>query len=794
MGNYLDAVHERVVVFDGAMGTSIQDRNLTADDFGGPQFEGCNEILNVTGPDVIADIHRGFFEAGVDVVETNAFGAFSTVLIEYGIAERAYELSRAAADIAREVADSYDGDRWVAGTLGPGTKLPSLGQIRFADLRDAYIESARGLLEGGVDLFIIETVQDLLQAKAAIIGVRRAMAEVGRTVPLQVQVTVETTGRLLLGSEIGAALTSLEAMKPDVIGLNCATGPREMSEHLRYLSHHARVPISCLPNAGLPSIVEGRTHYDLSPQELADFQARFISDLGVSVVGGCCGTTPEHLRVLVERVRDLTPAARSPEVEPGAASIYSPVPFAQETSFLVIGERTNANGSRKFRDAMLDQDWDTCVQMAREQIKEGAHILDVCVDYVGHDGAVDMDEIAAPVATQASVPLVLDSTESPVMEAGLQWLGGRAILNSANLEDGEGDGTRFDRVMKLAAEYGAAVICLLIDEQGQARDVEWKVRIAHRIHDLATQQYGLSSGDLIFDALTFPLSTGDDDLRGDAMATMDAIRRIKAELPGVFTVLGVSNVSFGLKPAARHVLNSMFLHECVEAGLDAAIVHAARIMPLNRIDERHREVCLDLIYDRRRDGYDPLQELLALFEDVSSVAVEKEDRSDWTVERLLAQRIVDGDRDGLEADLDRALETHSALDVVNDVLLEGMKVVGELFASGEMQLPFVLQSAETMKTAVAYLEPHMEKTGDGGKGRIVLATVKGDVHDIGKNLVDIILTNNGYEVHNLGIKVAISDLVAKAEEVKADAIGMSGLLVKSTLIMRENLEDLNERN
>jgi len=793
MGKYLDAVHERVVVFDGAMGTSIQDRNLTADDFGGPQFEGCNEILNVTRPDVIADIHRGFFEAGVDVVETNAFGAFATVLVEYGIPERAYELSRAAADIARDVADSFDGDRWVAGNLGPGTKLPSLGQIRFADLRDAYVESARGLLDGGVDLLLIETAQDLLQAKAAVIACRRAMAEVGRTVPLQVQVTVETTGRLLLGSEIGAALTAMEAMKPDVFGLNCATGPREMSEHLRYLSQHATVPISCLPNAGLPSIVEGRTHYDLSPQELADFHARFISDLGVSVVGGCCGTTPEHLRVVVERVRDLTPAPRSPEVEPGAASIYSPVPFAQETSFLVIGERTNANGSKKFREAMLDEDWDTCVQMARAQIKEGAHVLDVCVDYVGRDGAVDMDEVASRFATQASVPLVFDSTESPVMEAGLKWCGGRPILNSANLEDGEGEGTRFDRVMKLAAEYGAAAICLLIDEQGQARDVEWKLRVAHRIHDLAIERYGLSPSDLIFDALTFPLSTGGEDLRKDGIATIEAIRRIKAELPGVYTVLGVSNVSFGLKPAARHVLNSVFLHECVEAGLDAAIVHAARIMPLNRIDERQREVSLDLVWDRRRDGYDPLQELLALFEDVTAVAVEKEDRSGWPVERRLAQRIVDGDREGLEADLDLALETRAALEIVNEVLLDGMKVVGDLFASGEMQLPFVLQSAETMKTAVAYLEPHMEKTGDGGKGRIVIATVKGDVHDIGKNLVDIILTNNGYEVHNLGIKVAISDMVAKAEEVKADALGMSGLLVKSTLIMRENLQDLNER-
>jgi 5-methyltetrahydrofolate--homocysteine methyltransferase len=791
MHPYLEAARERVVVYDGATGTNLQLRDLSADDFGGPALEGCNEILVDTRPDVVADLHRSFFDVGVDVVETDTFGAFSVVLAEYDIADRAHELNVKAAQIAREVASGYNG--WVAGSMGPGTKLPSLGQIRFADLRDAYEEQARGLLEGGVDLLLVETCYDLLQAKAAMIACRRAMAAVGRDVPLQVQVTMETTGRMLVGTEIGAALTALEALRPDVFGLNCATGPVEMGEHLRHLSQHCTVPISCLPNAGLPSVVEGKTHYDLTPEQLADHHARFVTEFGVSVVGGCCGTSPEHLRQVVERVRGLTPAARTPDVEPGAASIYTAVPFEQDTSFLVVGERTNANGSKKFREAMLEADWDTCLGMAREQVKEGAHVLDVCVDYVGRDGAADMDELASRFGTQVSAPLVLDSTETPVLEAGLQWIGGRAILNSANLEDGEGEGTRFDRVMSLAREYGAAVICLLIDEEGQARDVEWKLRVAHRIHDLAIERYGLSPSDLIFDALTFPLSTGGEDLRHDGMATMDAIRRIKAELPGVHTVLGVSNVSFGLKPAARHVLNSVFLHECVEAGLDAAIVHAARIMPLNRIDERQRQVAMDLVYDRRSEGYDPLQELMALFESVDTVAVEKEDRSGWPVEERLKHRIIDGDRDGLEADLDEALQTHTALEVVNDVLLEGMKVVGELFASGEMQLPFVLQSAECMKSAVAHLEPHMEKADQGGKGRVVLGTVKGDVHDIGKNLVDIILTNNGYEVHNLGIKVAITDLVAKAEEVAADAIGMSGLLVKSTLIMRENLQEMNER-
>jgi 5-methyltetrahydrofolate--homocysteine methyltransferase len=790
---FLDAVRQRVVVYDGATGTNLQLRELTADDYGGPQLEGCPEVLCDTRPDVIADLHRSFFEVGVDVVETDSFGVMPWVLAEYQIPERCRELARKSAEIARAVADEYD--RWVAGSLGPGTKLASLGQLSFTEMRDGYEESAAGLIEGGVDLLIVETVQDMLQAKAALIGSRRAMAAVGRQVPIQLQVTIETNGRMLLGTEIGAAWTSLGAMRPDVFGLNCATGPREMWEHLRHLSQHCRVPISVLPNAGLPSVVDGKMHYDLTPEELADFHARFVSELGVSVVGGCCGTTPEHLRQVVDRVRDLTPLRRDVVDEPAVASIYSPVPLAQETSFLVVGERTNANGSRKFRELMLEGDWDGCLQMAREQVKEGAHVLDVCVDYVGRDGRHDMDELALRLSTQSTAPLVLDSTEPPVMEAGLQRLGGRSLLNSANLEEGEDEGKRFDRVMSLARDYGAAVICLLIDEEGQARDVEWKLRVAHRIHDLAVNRYGLEPSDLVFDALTFPLSTGDEDLRRDGMATIEAIRRIKSELPGVYTVLGVSNVSFGLKPAARHVLNSVFLHECVQAGLDAAIVHAARIVPLNRIDERQREVCLDLIHDRRRDGYDPLQELLATFEDVTASAVEKEDRSGWPVEERLKARIIDGDRDGLEADLDEALhaEQYSALAIVNDILLEGMKVVGDLFASGEMQLPFVLQSAEAMKAAVAYLEPHMEKADAGGKGRVVLGTVKGDVHDIGKNLVDIILTNNGYEVHNLGIKVPIADLVAKAEEVAADAIGMSGLLVKSTLIMRDNLEEMNER-
>ncbi|MGH9164695.1 MAG: methionine synthase [Acidimicrobiales bacterium] len=791
MHPYLAAVRERVVIFDGAAGTNLQLRHLTADDFGGPALEGCNEVLVATRPDVIAELHRLFFEVGVDVVETDTFGALPITLAEYGLAERAHELNVTAARIAREVADGYGG--WVAGSIGPGTKFPSLGQIRFADMRDNYQLQAAALLEGGVDLLLVETVFDLLQAKAALIACRRAMAAVGREVPLQVQVTIELTGRMLPGTEIGAALTTLDALRPDVIGLNCATGPQEMGEHLRHLTTYARQAVSCIPNAGLPSVVDGQMHYDLTPDQLATYHARFITELGVSVVGGCCGTTPEHLRAVVERCRDLTPAPRPGRPEPGCASIYSHVPFDQTPSFLVVGERTNANGSKRFRDAMLASDWDTCVVMAKEQVREGAHVLDLCVDDTGEDGVSDLDEVATRFPTQATLPLMLDSTEPAVIEAGLQWIGGKPILNSVNLEDGDAPGTRLDRFLSLAREYGAAVVCTCIDTEGQARTADWKLRAARAIHDLAVGRYGLDPSDLLFDALALPLSTGMEEGRRDGIETIEGIRAIKAELPGVHTILGLSNVSFGLNPAARHVLNSVFLHECQQAGLDAAIVHAARIMPLNKIDERAKEVCLDLVYDRRRPGYDPLQELLGLFEGVSSATLVVEDRTGWPVEKRLSQRIIDGDRDGLEADLDAALATTPALAIVNDTLLAGMKVVGDLFGSGQMQLPFVLQSAETMKTAVAYLEPHMEKADQGGKGRLVLATVKGDVHDIGKNLVDIIFTNNGYEVHNLGIKVALAEMIEKAVEVKADVIGMSGLLVKSTLIMRENLLELNER-
>jgi 5-methyltetrahydrofolate--homocysteine methyltransferase len=794
---YLEAVREQVVVFDGATGTNLQLRHLGPDDFGGAALEGCNEILVDTRPDVIADLHRSFLDVGCHVVETDTFGALPWVLAEYDLAARTRELATKAAGIARDVAGPAGTTaRWVAGSLGPGTKIASLGQISFVEQRDGYQEAAEGLLAGGVDFFVIETVQDLLQAKAAIIGCRRAMAAAGRQVPVQVQVTIETTGRMLMGTEIGAALTTLDALRPDLVGLNCATGPAEMSEHLRYLSQRSRVPISVLPNAGLPSVVEGRMHYDLTPAQLAEHHARFITEYGVTVVGGCCGTTPEHLRAVVDACGTLTPAARHPDWEPGVASIYSHVPYDQSPSFLVVGERTNANGSKKFREAMLADDWDTCLAMAREAVKGGAHVLDVCVDYTGEDGVADMKEVASRFATQATLPIMLDSTEPPVIEAGLQLIAGKPVLNSVNLEDGDAPGTRLDRFLTLAREYGAAVVCTCIDTEGQARTAEWKLRAATAIRDLAVGRYGLAPEDLLFDPLVLPITTGMEESRRDGIETIEGIRRIKTELPGVGTLVGLSNVSFGLAPAARHALNSVFLHECQEAGLDAAIVHAARIMPLHKIDPRVVEVCLDLIYDRRdaATGYDPLAELLRLFEGVSSSELVTEDRSGWPVERRLEQRIIDGDRDGLEADLDEALRHGwAALDVVNGPLLGGMKVVGDLFGSGQMQLPFVLQSAETMKAAVAFLEPHMEKTDSGGKGRIVLATVKGDVHDIGKNLVDIIFTNNGYEVRNLGIKVPLADMVDAARAMGADAIGMSGLLVKSTLIMRDNLLEMNEQ-
>ncbi len=787
------ALSERVVVADGAMGTMLQAYDLGLDDFEG--HEGCNEILNVTRPDVVKAIHRAYFDVGVDLVETNTFGANLANLGEYGITDRIYELSVSGARLAREVADEYG--KWALGSIGPGTKLPTLGHVPFATLRDAYQEEVRGLIDGGVHAVIVETAQDLLQAKAAVVGAKRAIKEADEEITLIVSVTVETTGTLLLGSEIGAALTALEPIGIDLIGLNCATGPAEMSEHLRYLAKHARVPLSCMPNAGLPELTSDGASYPLTPRELADAHDHFTRDYGLSLVGGCCGTTPEHLRLVVERVGGREITRRRPRHEPGTSSLYQHVPFRQDISYLAIGERTNANGSKAFREAMIAGRWDDCVDIARAQIRDGSHVLDLCVDYVGRDGVADMREAAARLATASTLPIMLDSTEPPVIEAGLEMFGGRCTINSVNFEDGEGPESRFGQVMPIVREHGAAVVALTIDEEGQARTADTKVAIAHRLIETLTGQWGMDESDILVDTLTFTLATGQEESRRDGIETIEAIRKLKQEHPNVQTVLGLSNISFGLNPAARQVLNSVFLAECVKAGLDSAIVHASKILPISRIPDEQRQVALDLVYDRRREGYDPLQELLEIFADVKTSdtkASRQQELAALPLGERLRRRIIDGEGNGLEADLSEALGNgRPALDIVNDDLLDGMKTVGELFGRGEMQLPFVLQSAEVMKTAVAFLEPHMEKTDDDGKGTIVLATVKGDVHDIGKNLVDIILSNNGYNVVNLGIKQPINHILEAAEQHRADAIGMSGLLVKSTVVMKENLEEINVR-
>ncbi|MDX3583603.1 methionine synthase [Streptomyces europaeiscabiei] len=793
-----EALATRVVVADGAMGTMLQAQDPTMEDF--EQLEGCNEVLNATRPDIVRAVHAAYFDAGVDCVETNTFGANLTALGEYDIPERTAELSEAGARIARETADEFaarDGrQRWVLGSIGPGTKLPTLGHTTFTAIRDAYQQNAEGLLAGGADALLVETTQDLLQTKASVIAARRAMETAGYDVPLIVSVTVETTGTMLLGSEIGAALTALEPLGIDMIGLNCATGPAEMSEHLRYLARHSRIQLSCMPNAGLPVLTKDGAHYPLTAPELADAQENFVRDYGLSLVGGCCGTTPEHLRQVVERVRDLTPGARDPRPEPGAASLYQTVPFRQDTAYMAIGERTNANGSKKFREAMLEARWDDCVEMARDQIREGAHMLDLCVDYVGRDGVADMAELAGRFATASTLPIVLDSTEVPVIRAGLEKLGGRAVINSVNYEDGDGPESRFAKVTALAQEHGAALIALTIDEEGQARTPETKVAIAERLIDDLTGNWGIHESDILIDTLTFTICTGQEESRKDGIATIEAIRELKRRHPEVQTTLGLSNISFGLNPAARILLNSVFLDECVKAGLDSAIVHASKILPIARFSEEEVQTALDLIHDRRAEGYDPLQKLMALFEGATAKSLKAgkaEELAALPLEERLKRRIIDGEKNGLEADLDEALRTRPALDIVNDTLLDGMKVVGELFGSGQMQLPFVLQSAEVMKSAVAHLEPHMEKSDAEGKGTIVLATVRGDVHDIGKNLVDIILSNNGYNVVNLGIKQPVSAILDAAKEHRADVIGMSGLLVKSTVIMKENLEELNQR-
>lgn len=798
-----EALATRVVIADGAMGTMLQAADPSLEDFQG--YEGCNEILNVTRPDVVASVHDAYFAVGVDCVETNTFGANYANLGEYDITERIYELAEAGARIARECADKWstpDRPRWVLGSVGPGTKLPSLGHAPYALLRDAYQEQVRGLIDGGADAILIETSQDLLQAKAALIGARRALTVAGVDLPVIAQVTVETTGTMLLGSEIGAALTALEPLGIDVIGLNCATGPAEMSEHLRTLAKTANIGISAMPNAGLPELTSDGAYYPLSPEELADAHDNFTKEYGLGLVGGCCGTTPAHLEAVVKRVHGRSIAQRSPQRDASVASLYQSVPFRQDTTYLSIGERTNANGSKAFREAMLSANWDDCIEIARAQIRDGAHVLDLCIDYVGRDGVGDMRDLAGRLATASTLPIMLDSTEPAVLEAGLEMLGGRAIVNSVNYEDGDGPESRFGKIMPLVKEHGAAVVALTIDEEGQARTAEWKIRVAERLIKDLTENWGMSVEDIMVDTLTFPIATGQEETRRDGIETIEAIRVLHERYPGLQTTLGLSNVSFGLNPAARQVLNSVFLNECIAVGLTSAIAHASKILPMNRIPEDQRQGALDLVYDRRiyNDAgeltHDPLSHFLELFDGVETKSLNAsraEEMAKLPLFERLERRIIDGERNGLEADLEAALLEKPALAIVNETLLEGMKTVGQLFGSGEMQLPFVLQSAEVMKTAVAYLEPFMERTDEEGKGTMVLATVKGDVHDIGKNLVDIILTNNGYNVVNIGIKQPINAIIDAAEEHKADAIGMSGLLVKSTVIMRENLEEMNTR-
>jgi len=798
---FLEKLHspERpVIVFDGGMGTAIQRQELTVEDFGSPDLEGCNEYLVKSNPEPIKRVHREFLEAGADVIETDSFGSTSIVLAEYDIPDQAYELSKMAAELAKSVAAQYstpEKPRFVAGAMGPTTKLPTLGHIDFDTMKDSFREQAAGLYDGGVDLFIIETCQDVLQTKAALNGIEELFEERGSRIPIMVSITIEVMGTMLVGTEIDAALTILEPYNIDILGLNCATGPDKMKEHIKYLSEHSPFPISCIPNAGLPENVGGQAHYKLTPTELRMALMHFIEDLGVQVIGGCCGTRPDHIEQLADIAKDLKPKERQPHLEPAAASIYSTQNYIQDNSFLIIGERLNASGSKKTRTLLNEEDWDGLVSMAKSQVKEGAHVLDVNVDYVGRDGEKDMHEVVSRFVNNVTLPLMIDSTEWTKMEAGLKVAGGKSLLNSTNYEDGE---ERFFQILDLAKKYGAGIVIGTIDEEGMARTGQKKFEIAQRAYRQAVE-YGIPPHEIFFDPLALPISTGIEEDRGNGKATMEAIDLIRQNLPDCHIVLGVSNLSFGLNSAARVALNSVFLHDAVEAGMDAAIVSASKILPLAKIDQEKQDVCRNLIYDRREfndDGictYDPLTKLTEVFagEKAETATISMEDLS---IEDRLKQHIIDGERIGLNDVLEEAMQTYPPLDIINKFLLDGMKVVGERFGAGEMQLPFVLQSAETMKAAVGYLEPYMEKdeAGDNAKGTVVIATVKGDVHDIGKNLVDIILSNNGYRVVNIGIKQPVDNIIAAYREHNADCIAMSGLLVKSTAFMKENLETFNE--
>ncbi|MCQ8239648.1 methionine synthase [Rhizosaccharibacter radicis] len=790
----LDALSHHVLLCDGGMGSRVQMLDLEVErDFW--DRENCTEVLNLSRPDLVREIHRGYFAAGADMVETNSFGGSPTTLEEFDLADRCHEINKIAAELAREAADSFsDGrHRYVVGSIGPGTKLPSLGNVPYDPLEDALAAQCDGLIAGGVDALLIETCQDTLQIKAAVNGAKRARRAAGTDTPIFVQVTVETTGTLLVGPDIAAAATVVDALDVPLLGLNCATGPQEMAEHVRWLGSNWRGLISVQPNAGLPELVDGRTHYPLGAAEMASWMERFISEDGLNLVGGCCGTSTPHIEALDAMLRRRAgsaarpaPVARRPVWIPSVASLYGQVPLRQENSYFSIGERCNANGSRKWRELQEAGDWDGCVAIGRDQVGEGSNALDICTAFVGRNETAEMDEVVRRFTASVNGPLVIDSTETPVIESALKLHGGKPIINSINFEDGEGHA--HDR-MVLAKRFGAAVIALTIDEVGMAKTAEDKLRIAERLVAFACDKHGLPQSDLMIDPLTFTIATGNEDDRKLGLWTLEGIRRIRERFPDIQIILGLSNISFGLNPAARAVLNSVFLDQAVRAGMTGAIVHVSKIRPLHLIDPEEVRVADDLIHDRRRDGYDPLQRLLELFADRKASEATKKKRAE-TAEERLRDRIVDGDRKGLEDDLAEAMTRMAPIDIINTILLDGMKVVGELFGAGKMQLPFVLQSAETMKAAVAFLEPHMERVEGQARGTIVLATVKGDVHDIGKNLVDIILTNNGFRVVNLGIKVPVADMIAAAAEHKADAIGMSGLLVKSTVVMRENLEEM----
>ncbi|MFM6063501.1 MAG: methionine synthase [Microcystis panniformis] len=796
--DYLNGPKHPVLVFDGAMGTSLQSQNLTAEDFGGAEYEGCNEYLVHTKPSAVAKVHEAFLAVGADVIETDTFGGTSIVLAEYDLADQAYYLNKSAAELAKACANKYstpEKPRFVAGSMGPGTKLPTLGHIDFDTLKNAYVEQVEGLYDGGADLLLVETCQDVLQIKAALNAIEEVFQKKGQRLPLMVSVTMETMGTMLVGTEINAVVSILQPYKIDILGLNCATGPDLMKPHIKYLSENSPFIVSCIPNAGLPENVGGQAHYRLTPLELKMALMHFIEDLGVQIIGGCCGTRPDHIQALAELSQGLTPKSRHYHYEPSAASIYSTQPYIQDNSFLIVGEKLNASGSKKCRELLNVEDWDSLVSMAKAQVKEGAHILDVNVDYVGRDGVRDMHQLASRLVNNVTLPLMLDSTEWEKMEAGLKVAGGKCILNSTNYEDGE---PRFYQVLDLAKKYGAGVVIGTIDEEGMGRTAEKKFQIAKRAYYGAIE-YGIAPYEIFFDPLALPISTGIEEDRENGKATIEAMRRIRQELPECHILLGVSNISFGLNPAARQVLNSVFLHEAMQVGMDGAIVSANKILPLAKIEPEYQQICRDLIYDNRRfDGdicvYDPLTKLTELFAG-KTTKKDPSSNANLPVEERLKQHIIDGERLGLEDALKQALQDYPPLDIINIFLLDGMKVVGELFGSGQMQLPFVLQSAQTMKAAVAFLEPFMEKKeGDNNaKGTFIIATVKGDVHDIGKNLVDIILTNNGYRVINLGIKQPVENIIEAYKEHKADCIAMSGLLVKSTAFMKENLEVFNEK-